>query len=218
MGSTITPKTLGLALVAFGLALTHAAIGEPTTSTGSKVSTFRPGAGSGGSTINTFNKSGGTASKGVATVKGEPDKYKRVVLASNAGSRSSKGSVRGKVTHEPPVIRVRRVEAGAGIETLVPGVTASAHEAPVLFASAEMVESPLVAIAQPEVEVRSDMLPRATAQQESEVILADVSPIKIPPLPVSGAPVPDSVREDEASKPATPMVTGGSLNARSRRR
>ncbi len=218
MASTLTPKTLGLALAALGLALTHAAMGEPTSSTGSKVSTFRPSNSSSGSTINTFNKSGGTAGRGVATVKGEPSRYKSIVLASNTRSKGVKGNTRGKISHEPPVIRVRRVDEGAAVDALIPGVRAMAPaQQPMLFASADTVESPLIAIAQPETEVRSDMLPAATPAQE-QVIFADASPIAIPPLPVAGAPVPESVRQEEANKPVVPTITGGALGTPNRRR
>jgi len=221
--TTLTPRTLGLALVAFGLAITHAAIAEPTTPTGSKVSTFRPSNSSAGSSVITFNRTGGQAGKGVATVKGEASKFtsRSVKLAGGSGTRAKPGvSGRGKIERTPPIIRVRRLDSDASAESLVPSVQASLNtDAPMLFASADTSVSRLISFEQPAIEVRSDMLAPATPEEERLVVLADSSPIRINPLPVSGAPVAEEVLQEEANKPAAaPQVTGGALGAPVRRR
>ncbi len=221
--SNLTPRTLGMALVALGLAITHAATAEPTTPTGSKVSTFRPSGSSAGSSVITFNRSGGQAGRGVATVKGEANRYTaaRPVRLAGASASRSKSAVgaRGKVERTPPIIRVRRLDSDASAESLISGVQASLPEAtPILLASADSSEGRLIAFEQPTLEVRADMLVPATPEEERQVVLADAAPIRITPLPVSGAPVAEEVLQEEAAKPVAPTITGGALGGPNRRR
>lgn len=225
-------STIGIGLAALGAGLASApealaqAVGNPT---GSRVSTHRPSGGGNSGGVASFNARGGSSASRVATVTGDRRfaRGARTTRTRIIATRTPSRNLRGKQeSREAPVVRVRRAgEDAPRTEGLFPGLRSytgltSAAER-VGIASAGILATydgweaaPIVVPDEPvfEVEVIVDDAPEPGSMEPERPLLAAA-----PLTPQFGAPVPAAVLVETAPE-AAPIISGGSLGEKRRRR